>query len=244
MGLFRKAAVDAKPRSPYFTVAYSERRPSWMHDGMTMALLDGGRKDLVIVGELSYQDNLWRIAGSGPVPGLRVRKEICAMLVPETGNPDDSEAVSVWISGLRVGHLSRGDARRFRPGVLALQERHGQPIGLPGVVVGGGIRDDGAGKLGVFLEHDPVDFSLLQAHERRQTAESSAPLRQLHGPQRRLDWIFVPTRRLESSRQRQARAFAAPGDLSIPVTSSGTQRARQRQPGREARIRDHGSHSA
>jgi hypothetical protein len=160
MGLFRKAAVQAKPRTGYLTVAYSEKRPGWMHDGMSMALLDGGREDLEVVGELSYQDNLWRIAGPQPGPEIRVRKEICAMLVPETGNPHDSEAVSVWISGLKVGHLSRRDARRFRPGLLALQKRHGQPIGLPGVIVGRGIRDDGAGNLGVFLDHDPVDFSL------------------------------------------------------------------------------------
>jgi hypothetical protein len=34
------------------------------------------------------------------------------------------------------------------------------PIALAGVIAGGGIRSDGPGKLGVFLQHDPEDFGL------------------------------------------------------------------------------------
>ena len=31
---------------------------------------------------------------------------------------------------------------------------------LVGVIAGGGIREDGPGRLGVFLRHDPADFDL------------------------------------------------------------------------------------
>ena len=39
-------------------------------------------------------------------------------------------------------------------------DRYGQPVALNGVIVGGGIREDGPGRLGVFLRHDPADFGL------------------------------------------------------------------------------------
>jgi hypothetical protein len=51
-----------------------------------------------------------------------------------------SGAVSVWVQGLKVGYLSRDDARRYRPGLLALEEGHGKPIALAGAIVGGGMR--------------------------------------------------------------------------------------------------------
>jgi hypothetical protein len=137
-----------------------------MRDGMTLALLDGGHEDLEVVGELRRQDALWRIVGGRQRPELRVRMDIYAVLVPEIGNPYDANAVSVWIEGMQVGYLSRENAVRYRPGLLALQRKHGQPIALPGVIAGGGIRDDGPGKLGVFLNHDPEDFGL----------QSSAPV--------------------------------------------------------------------
>jgi hypothetical protein len=68
--------------------------------------------------------------------------------------------VAVWVQGLKVGYLSRADARRYRPGLLGLQRRHGQPVTLNSVIAGGGIREDGPGRLGVFLRHDPADFDL------------------------------------------------------------------------------------
>jgi hypothetical protein len=49
------------------------------------------------------------------------------MLVPEDNNPYDANAVAVWIEGLKAGHLSRADARAYRPGLLALQQRYRQP---------------------------------------------------------------------------------------------------------------------
>jgi hypothetical protein len=116
--------------------------------------------DLEVVGEASYQDNLWRLVGGRSSPNDRVRVDVYAVLVAEPDNEYDANAVSVWVSGLKVGYLSRDDARRYRPGLLALERKHGKPIALAGVIAGGGMRADGPGRLGVFLRHDPVDFGL------------------------------------------------------------------------------------
>lgn len=149
-----------------------------MRDGMTMALLDGGHEDLEVVGELRRQDALWRIVGGRQRAEVRVRTDIYAMLVPEVGNPYDANAVSVWIEGMQVGYLSRENAARYRPGLLALQKEHSQPIALPGVIAGGGLRDDGPGRLGVFLNHDPEVFGLQSsAVDWADTAQADARLR-------------------------------------------------------------------
>jgi HIRAN domain len=136
-----------------------EQRPSWMRDGVEVQLYEG-REDLLVVGEANYQDNLWRIVGATSSPNDRVRMEVYAVLVAEPDNPYDANAISVWVKGLKVGYLSREDARRYRPGLLALEQKHGQPIALAGAIVGGGMRADGPGRLGVFLDHDPADFGL------------------------------------------------------------------------------------
>ena len=128
-----------------------------MPDGVEVKLYEG-REDLEVVGEASYQDNLWRIIRERRSPDRRVREEVYAVLAAEPDNPYDANAVAVWIEGLKVGYLSRGDARRYRPGLQALEQKHGKPIALAGVIAGGGMRADGPGRLGVFLEHDPADF--------------------------------------------------------------------------------------
>lgn len=134
-----------------------------MHDGTKVVLLDG-TGDLEVVGESYYQENLWRLVGPRR-PDERVRAEASAVLVAEYGNPYDPNAVAIWVQRLIVGHLSRENARRYRTGLLRLQEHYGQPIALNGVIVGGGIREDGPGRLGVFLRHNPADFGLeVPAH--------------------------------------------------------------------------------
>jgi HIRAN domain len=129
-----------------------------MRNGAQVVLLDGDEA-LEVVGESYYQDNLWQLAGARPGKE-RVREDIYAVLVAEDDNPYDPNAVAVWISGLKVGHLSRENAQLYRPGLLAQQEALGRPVALAGVITGGGIRSDGPGKLGVFLQHDPEDFGL------------------------------------------------------------------------------------
>jgi hypothetical protein len=147
--------LDEPARS---VTARRNERPVWIRDGAEMALFDGS-DDLEVVGESYYQENLWRLVGPR-WPDDRVRHPVYAVLIAEDGNPHDANAVAIWVQGLKVGHLSRADARRYRPGLLGLQRRYGQPVALNGVIAGGGIREDGPGRLGVFLRHDPADFGL------------------------------------------------------------------------------------
>lgn len=133
-----------------------------MVDGMPVTLLEGGRQTLEVVGESHYQDNIHMIVQAFAEPddyGHRgdddsVRVSINAVLVAETNNPFDSNAISLWIGGHKVGHLSRDAAEAYRPGLIDLQKEHGQPIALEGVVVGR------PGLYGVFLNNDPEDFGL------------------------------------------------------------------------------------
>lgn len=135
----------------------SERRPAWMMDGMQVTLVEG-REDLQVVGESFYQDSLWELVGGWT--GGRVRQEVCALLVAEHDNKHDVNAISVWISGRKVGHLGREDAVRLRPGLLTLQRKHNRAIALAGQIVGGGADDGRTGMLGVFLDYDPTEFGV------------------------------------------------------------------------------------
>jgi hypothetical protein len=123
-----------------------------MRDGMPVQLCDGA-EDLEAVGEASYQDNLWWLAGGRQSPDELVRVEVVAVLVAEADNPYDPNAVALWVNGLKVGYLSCGDAARYRPGLLALQQACGTPVALAGVIAGG-MRADGPGRLELFLRHD------------------------------------------------------------------------------------------
>lgn len=80
------------------------------------AMLLGGNEDLEVVDEPHYQENLWRLV-SPRRRGDQVRCAVQASLVAEDDNPYDANAVAVWVQGLKVGHLSRDDARRYRPGL-------------------------------------------------------------------------------------------------------------------------------
>jgi hypothetical protein len=122
------------------------------------ATLYAGDVTLQVVGESHYQDALWALVGG--LSREHRNHDITAILVAETDNPYDADAISVWIDGQKVGYLSRDDAARYRPGLLALERRSQIPVALEGVIAGGGERDDGLGKLGVFLRHDPTDFGL------------------------------------------------------------------------------------
>ncbi len=159
MGFLRRLLGSGEQPPDRRSASSWEHRPASMRDGMDVQLY-AGRENLNVVGEASYQDSLWRAVGGRGLPEDRVRVDVVAVLVAETDNPYDANAVSVWVQGLKVGYLSRDDARRYRPGLLALEQKHGKPIALSGAIVGGGIRADGPGRLGVFLDHDPADFGL------------------------------------------------------------------------------------
>lgn len=128
--------------------------------GATDVHLCDGQAELKVVGESHYQENLLAVIGHPDLASERLRVDISAVLVAEADNPHDTNAISIHVNGLKVGYLAREEARLYRPGLLALQERVGKPIALAGVIAGGGMRDDGVGQLGVFLRHDPHDFGL------------------------------------------------------------------------------------
>jgi hypothetical protein len=143
----------------HFAGSASGTLPAWMVDKMSICLMEG-YEDLEVVGESFYQDNLWRLVGGQGRPEVRVRMDVYAILAAEDDNAYDVNAVGVWIQGLKVGHLSRADALRLRPGLLSLQAEHHEPIALEGVISGGGMRANGPGQLGVFLSYDPEAFGL------------------------------------------------------------------------------------
>jgi predicted Zn-ribbon and HTH transcriptional regulator len=117
----------------------------------------GGSEPLEVVGESFYQDAIHKIAAG---TNGYTRMPVIGTLFPETRNRYDANAISAWVSGLKVGHLSREDAATFRPGLLGLQQRLGVTISLPGVIVGGG---EGRPYYGVFLNYSPAAFGLASS---------------------------------------------------------------------------------
>ena len=138
---------------------YQKGRPAWMHEGTLNAALLEGHEDLEVVVTVLPRQPLARGRRAARARNAHPYRRDGSALA-EDANPYDASAVSVWIDGLMVGYLPRDEAQRLRPGLLALQEREGAPIALKGVVAGGGMRDDGPGRLGVFLRYDPADFGL------------------------------------------------------------------------------------
>ena len=125
----------------------------------------GGQDDLEVVGELAYQAALWRLCGG--TLGDRVRCDIVAVLVPEPTNPYDANAIAVQIDRQVVGYLPRATAQDYLPGLQGLMAACGGHIALRGVIVGGGYYNDGPGRLGVWLEHNPADFGVHLASSLR-----------------------------------------------------------------------------
>jgi predicted Zn-ribbon and HTH transcriptional regulator len=120
------------------------------------SILYPGDETLEVVGESFHQDVLWRLVGGRTI--TQIQHEIRALLVPEPTNPKDPNAVMIVIEGHCVGHLAREDAAAYLPGIQRLLARGG--VELSGGIYGGGQRDDGIGFLGVFLDHNPLDFGI------------------------------------------------------------------------------------
>lgn len=109
------------------------------------------------------------MALSGGTLGDRIRRQIVAVFVPEPTNPYDANAIAVQIDGQVIGYLPRATAQEYLPGLQRLMSEHGGYVALRGVIVGGGYYDDGPGRLGVWLKHNPADFGI------RSTSLGSAP---------------------------------------------------------------------
>jgi HIRAN domain len=75
----------------------------------TTVMLSGGL-EVGVVGESHYQEALIAIAGGKSPESVRISTQ--AILVPESDNPYDPNAVAVYIDGRKVGHLPRPAARR------------------------------------------------------------------------------------------------------------------------------------
>ena len=149
MGFLRRLLRGGEQPPDQRSASSPEQRPSWMRDGMEVELCEG-REDLEVVGEASYQDNLWRVVGGRSSSEDRVRVDVYAVLVVETDNPYDANAVSVWVQGLKVGYLSRDDARRYRPGLLALEKSMASRSLLPAPSWGVGCGRMGQAGSGCF----------------------------------------------------------------------------------------------
>jgi hypothetical protein len=122
-----------------------------------------GSETLEVVGESNYQDSLWTIVGG--FRRDRVRHDCDAVLVPEPDNQYDRNAISVLVEGRLVGYLSREDAEVYLCGLKRLMETCDTGhVALEGQIVGGGDRGGRTGSLGVFLDHNPVDFGISTHH--------------------------------------------------------------------------------
>ena len=117
----------------------------------TLNITNGpGTYDVDVVAESYYQEALESICGGRTEDSQRL--EVEAFLVPESDNPDDSEAVRIEIQDQTVGYLDRETAHSFR-------ERMAE-IGLTpaaakcgAIIVGGWDRSDGdRGHFGVKLD--------------------------------------------------------------------------------------------
>lgn len=151
MGLFDRLKTSRHPWTPDIS-------------GESVTVLSG-RQSLEVVGEAAYQDALWRVCNSRV--GDDVRSDIVAVLVPEPANPYDANAIAVMIDDNVVAYFSRDMAQKYLPGLKRLMSVHRSYVALRGVVVGGGYYDDGPGRLGIWLDHNPADFGVQSVGQHR-----------------------------------------------------------------------------
>jgi len=93
-----------------------------------------------VVGESHYQRELKSLAGDHGTEFVEIDCE--AALVPEDDNKYDPKAVAIFIEGIKVGYLSRDDARSFRRR-LGNKRLTGQITYCDALIVGGGIARNG-----------------------------------------------------------------------------------------------------
>ena len=137
--------------------------------------LHEGYQELEVVGEASYQNALWRLCGSSL--GERVRHDVIAVLVPEPANEYDPNAIAVVVDGFLVGYLPRQTAAAYISGLRELMTATGAHAALRGRIVGGGIRGDGPGMLGIWLDHEPAAFGIASAPARPAQVRETGAMR-------------------------------------------------------------------
>lgn len=170
VGLFRRrkarGSVTTEPSVGSPDAEQTVRSKVWAN------VFQGG-DDLEVVGESHYQEALWALCGG--TEGDRIRHKIIAVLVPDPDNPYDPNAISVQIEGNLVGHLPRDIAAQYLPNLKNLMARCGGYVALEGVIVGGGYRDDGPGRLGVWLDHDQRDFGVSTVGRLERSSQAGRP---------------------------------------------------------------------
>jgi hypothetical protein len=82
--------------------------------------LQAGNHVVQVVGESNYQAALEQACDGSNDAGPN-RPSVIAHLVPEPDNRYDSNAVSVHVNGMKVGHLGREDALAYQGRLLELR---------------------------------------------------------------------------------------------------------------------------
>ena len=151
-------AAAAKASQPDKTEALDSDLPpvtTHPHGGFDAAMVGEfsrytGEFSWDVVGESHYQDALDRTCGGRTEEGHK--KIVHALVVPETGNPHDAWAVAIHLDEGMVGHLSRGDARRYRL-AIARMGFSGVAFKVPARIAGGWKRSEtDQGNYGVKLD--------------------------------------------------------------------------------------------
>jgi hypothetical protein len=98
--------------------------------------VSSGDFDFEIVGESFYQDELRRIAAGRTEKRERVKFRV--VLLPEPNNKHDPRAVAVHAEqGGIIGYLSREDAARYQPMIIAMKKTNGHYPSCMAVLTGG-----------------------------------------------------------------------------------------------------------
>ena len=93
-----------------------------------------GAFEYKIVGEAKYQRALETICGGRTEEGIK--KNVQAILIPESYKPQDKDAVRVSIQGHTVGYLSKVNARNYRKKMEAAGFP-AKPAACSALIVGG-----------------------------------------------------------------------------------------------------------
>jgi len=128
-----------------------------------------GRFALRVVGTASHQERLERVIGGRSSARLRVYR--AALLVPQPSNLYDRQAVAVILAGLELGHLGRGDARKFQSALCG----HGfADAACEAEIIGGWLRGEHDwGYVGVRL-NACLPFKIITADQYEKTQSQVA----------------------------------------------------------------------
>ncbi len=120
-----------------------------------------GHYALDVVGESYYLSAFTQLCGSREAEGVNI--ETFAALRREPDNPHDSNAVGIYIENLKVGHLSREDAIRYKD-LIEQTNQQGYEAVSPARIRGGWDDGDTQGYYGVKLDlAEPAEEILGEA---------------------------------------------------------------------------------